>query len=387
MTLSLVIGLIALAIWIYLILFRGFFWLLGENEDRGEPVLPPLATWPSVVAIIPARNEASMLPLSLPSLLAQNYPGAFSVVLVDDDSSDGTSSVARSLAAGASRGLSVLEGEPLSKGWTGKLWAMQQGLAEASAAQPKPDYLLLTDADIAYAQDTLVRLVARARAGKLVLVSLMAKLNCVSLAEHALVPAFVFFFQMLYPFAAVNRRAKATAAAAGGCMLVEREALERAGGIGRIRGALIDDCALGALLKQQGPIWLGLTDRVRSLRPYPDFGDIRVMVARSAYAQLRYSPLLLAGTIIGMILTYLAAPIVALFSSYPASIVALLAWMLMTLSFLPILRFYKLNLAWALVLLLIALAYSAFTLDSAYQHWRGRGGAWKGRKQALTASQ
>ena len=259
---------------------------------------------------------------------------------------------------------------------------MHQGIAAAEAETP-PDYLLLTDADIAYAPDALRRLVGRAKAEGLVLVSLMVKLHCQSLAERALIPAFVFFFQMLYPFAWVNRSTTKTAAAAGGCMLVERRALEQAGGIAKIRSALIDDCALAKLMKAEGPIWLGLTERVRSLRPYPHIGDISGMVARSAYAQLRYSPLLLVAVIAGMALTFLAAPVLAAFAGPPASIVAAAAWALMSLAYFPILRFYGLSPLWTLALPLIAAAYLAFTLDSAYQHWRGQGGLWKGRSQAL----
>jgi hopene-associated glycosyltransferase HpnB len=376
---------LALAIWIYLLWFRGGFWLARERDDDGEPALPAGSDWPSVVAVIPARNEAALLPRSLTSIFAQDYPAALSIVLVDDASSDGTLAVARSLAAASPRDVVVLQGRPLPASWTGKTWAMYQGIGQAEAMKPMPDYLLLTDADIEYAPDALKRLVARAKMNGLALTSLMAKLRCQSFAECALIPAFVFFFQMLYPFAWVKRRTAKTAAAAGGCMLVERGALAKAGGIAKISGALIDDCALASLLKTEGPIWLGLTDRVRSLRPYPHIGDIRRMVARSAYAQLRYSAALLAATLAGMAVTYLGAPLLAIFGSYPANAVAAAAWALMTLAFLPILRFYGLLPLWALALPLIATAYLAFTLDSAYQHWRGQGGSWKGRSQALPA--
>jgi hopene-associated glycosyltransferase HpnB len=229
------------------------------------------------------------------------------------------------------------------------------------------------------------RLVARAKTNELVLTSLMAKLHCESFAERALIPAFVFFFQLLYPFAWVNDTSVRTAAAAGGCMLVERLALQRAGGVAKIRGAVIDDCALAKVMKAEGPIWLGLSDQVRSLRKYPAIGDIGHMVARSAYAQLRYSPLLLAATLAGMAVTYLAPPFLAFFASYPANASAAAAWALMMLTFLPILRFYRLSPLWGAALPLIAATYSAFTLNSAYEHWRGRGGTWKGRNQALSA--
>jgi hopene-associated glycosyltransferase HpnB len=260
---------------------------------------------------------------------------------------------------------------------------MQQGQQHLSSLAQPPEYILFTDADIGYAPDALSRLVARARAGGLVLASLMAKLNCTSLAERALIPAFIFFFQMLYPFRWVATRSNPTAAAAGGCMLVERRALLRAGGVGAIRGALIDDCALAAVMKKEGPIWLGLTERVRSLRPYPHVSDIRRMVARSAYAQLRYSPLLLAGTVVAMGLTYIAPPVITVFGTPPAQGIAAAAWGLMALAFQPALRLYGLSPIWGAALPLIALAYLAFNLDSAYQHGRGRGGMWKGRAQAL----
>ncbi len=385
MTPSLIIASLAPAIWIYLVLFRGGFWLAREREDRDRPAMPTGGEWPSVVVIIPARNEALALPRTLLSLSAQNYPGRFSIVVVDDDSSDGTGALACQLAATLDREVTVLHGEPLPPGWTGKVWAMQQGIARAETMENVPDYLLLTDADIEYSPDAVARLVARAKASRTVLTSLMVKLNCESLAERALIPAFVYFFRMLYPFAWVNKAGAKTAAAAGGCMLVDRRVLARAGGIAKIRSALIDDCALARLLKAEGPIWLGLSRDVLSLRTYPRFADIRRMVARSAYAELNYSVALLLGTALGMVLTYLAAPFLAIFAPFPANAVAALAWALMMLTFLPILRFYRVSDLWAVAFPLIAAAYLGFTLDSAYQHWRGRGGIWKGRSQALAA--
>jgi hopene-associated glycosyltransferase HpnB len=382
---SLIIACLALGIWLYLVFFRGGFWLARERDERSQPALPRGAAWPNLVVVIPARNEAAILPRSLCSLLAQDYAGKFSIIVVDDESVDGTAEVARALAERGRRGVEVLPGKTLPPSWTGKVWAMHQGIAHAGTFEEQPDYLLLTDADIDYAPSAVTRLVARAEASSTVLTSLMVKLNCKSLAERALIPAFVFFFQMLYPFAWVNREGAKTAAAAGGCMLVERRALARAGGIGKIRSSLIDDCALAQLMKTEGPIWLGLSSEVCSLRPYPHLGDIRHMVARSAYSQLRYSPLLLAVTTLGMALTYLAAPVLAIFAGYPANAVAAAAWALMTLAFLPILRFYRVSLLWAAALPLIASAYLAFTLDSAWQHWQGKGGLWKGRSQALAA--
>jgi hopene-associated glycosyltransferase HpnB len=365
-------------VWLGLIVGRGWFWLAGERDTGG----PSPAFWPEVVAVIPARDEAESIGRSVASLLGQDYPGRFSIIVVDDQSADGTSAVAQQAAAsaGSSDRLRVLAGRALPSGWTGKLWAVKQGIDEARSRAPT--YLLLTDADITYARDTLSRLVARAEKDGLVLNSLMARLRAESLAERALVPAFIFFFQMLYPFAWVNRPERATAAAAGGCMLVRRAALEAAGGIESIRGALIDDCTLARRLKQQGPIRLSLTGRVESIRAYPTLSDIRRMVARSAYAQLRYSPLILAATIAGMALTYLAPVLLALFAGGLAAVLGLAAWVMMAVAFQPTLRLYRASPIWGILLPAIALLYMAFTLDSAYQHVRGAGGMWKGRVQA-----
>jgi hopene-associated glycosyltransferase HpnB len=320
------------------------------------------------------------------SLVSQDYPGAFHVVLVDDASDDGTAEVATKAAAwvGGSERLTLMTGRPLIQGWTGKLWAVSQGVEAASASAPT--WLWITDADIAHDGQTLRRLVARAEAGKLTLVSLMARLQTGTWAERLLIPAFVFFFDMLFPFELVNDPTSPVAAAAGGCMLVRREALEAAGGIAAIRGEIIDDCALGARLKAQGPIWLGLTRTSVSVRPYGSFADIGRMVSRSAYAQLRYSPLLLAGTIAGMALVYLAAPVLAVIGPGYAHWLGLAAWILMAGAFQPMLRYYGLSPLWGILLPLIGALYSSFTVLSAIQVWRGRGGMWKGRSQALAAS-
>lgn len=376
-----------LALWLYLMIGHGGFWLSNQRDDRDEP--QPPTVWPRIIAVIPARNEAETIANCIGSLLRQEYRGELTIVLVDDESQDGTADIARRAAeaAGAAHRLSVVAGKPLPAGWTGKLWAMKQGVERTLEGPDKPGYLLFTDADIAYGRDVLAKLVARAEAGGYVLSSLMAKLRCESFAERSLVPAFIFFFQMLYPFAWVSRRDRATAAAAGGCMLVRPQALAAAGGIESIRGALIDDCAMGKVLKQQGPVWLGLTHQVRSIRPYPHVEDIRRMVARSAYAQLGYSPLLLLGTVVGMIFTYLAAPLLAVFGTGLAQLIGVLVWLMMAASFQPTLRLYGLSPLWGLALPAIALAYMAFTLDSAYQHGRGRGGLWKGRVQAEAARQ
>jgi hopene-associated glycosyltransferase HpnB len=378
------LGALTLAVWVYLLLGRGGFWRTRERDDADPP--PEPAIWPAVVAVVPARDEADVIALSLASLLAQDYPGDFRVILVDDSSADGTGEVARGLAAtpaGAGGRLEVLTGGPLPAGWTGKLWAQSQGVIHAGT----PAYLLLTDADIAHAPDTLRRLVARAEAKGLVLTSLMAKLTVETWPERLLIPAFVFFFAMLYPFAWVNDPARGCAAAAGGCMLVRREALEQAGGLAAIRRRIIDDCSLGALMKRQGPIWLGLTRRAVSLRPYAGFGEIARMVSRSAYAQLNFSPWLLAGTVAGMGLVYLAGPVLALAGDgVLARGLGLAAWLAMALAYRPMLRFYGRSPLWGLGLPLIGALYTAFTIRSAVETWRGRGGLWKGRAQAMGAA-
>ena len=384
MTFELAVSVVGLAAWLYLLAARGGFWRADIRDE--EDLAPAPASWPSVAAVVPARNEADVVGASVTSLLAQDYPEPLPVFLTDDQSDDGTAEAARTAAraAGAADRVSVLPGMPLPAGWTGKLWAQSQGVAQAKSAS-RPRYLLLTDADIAYDAGVVRRLVARAEARGLVLTSLMVKLRCESLAERALIPAFVFFFQMLYPFAWVNRKENAMAGAAGGCMLVRADALEAAGGIDAICSSLIDDCALGRAMKRQGPVWLGLTESVHSLRPYAGFGDIRRMVARSAYDQLGYSPLLLAGTVAGMTLAYLMPPLLAVWGTGLAHWVGGLTWALMTVAYYPIVRFYRLTPLWALALPAIACFYMLFTLDSALQHWRGRGGLWKGRAQGARA--
>jgi hopene-associated glycosyltransferase HpnB len=372
-----------LILWAYLLAARGGFWLGRERDDRGE--LPVPAAWPRITAVIPARDEADAIARSVRSLLGQDYPGELRAVVVDDCSQDSTATVAADAAveAGAAERLTVLPGRPLPQGWTGKVWAQKQGIDAATAAPQAPAYLLLTDADIAYAPDALRRIVARAENGGYALTSVMAKLRCESFAERCIVPAFIFFFQMLYPFAWVNRRESATAAAAGGCMLVRSDALAAAGGIEAIRGALIDDCALARQMKKVGPIWLGLSERVMSIRAYEDFGALRRMITRSAYAELRYSPLRLAGMTFAMAMMFLAAPLFAVFASGAAQMLGAAAWAAMTLAFQPTLRLYKLNPFWGVALPAIAAFYMIWTLESALQYARGQGGAWKGRIQAM----
>jgi hopene-associated glycosyltransferase HpnB len=382
-------ALLSLAVWAYLLFARGWFWLCGERDDSiplaSDPKLSGApASWPAVVAIIPARDEADIIAHSVGSLLRQDYRGPFSVVVVDDQSTDGTAAAASAAASAADAAdrLRIVAGTSLAPGWTGKLWAMRQGLSAIEAGVAAPEFVLFSDADIAYAPHVLARLVAIARGRGSVLTSMMVKLRCESTAERWLVPAFVFFFQMLYPFAWVNDPNRRTAAAAGGCMLARRETLASAGGLEALRGALIDDCALGAIMKRQGPIWLGLTENVHSLRAYPTFSDFRRMVARSAFAELRYSPLRLAGAVAGMALVYLAPPFFAIFARGVAEAAGALAWAMMALALAPTLRLCGRPLGVGLALPAIAAAYVAFTLDSAMQYWRGRGGYWKGRIQA-----
>jgi hopene-associated glycosyltransferase HpnB len=368
-----------LAVWLYLLAARGGFWLARERDDRPEPPAP--AAWPEIVAVIPARDEAASIGQTVQSLLGQDYP-ALQAIVVDDGSQDGTAAIATNAAAavGASERLAVLSGRPLPPGWTGKLWAVKQGVEAASARQPK--YLLLTDADIVYAPGALRRLVARAEQQQTVLTSIMVKLRCASFSERCLIPAFVFFFQMLYPFAWVNRPERATAAAAGGCMLVRGDALAASGGIAAIRGALIDDCALAKQMKAVGPIWLGLSRHVTSIRAYDGFGPIRRMVTRSAYAELNYSPLRLIATTLGMTLVFLAGPLLAIFATGIPAWLGAATWSLMIIAYQPTLRLYRLSPLWGLALPAIAFVYTLWTNESALQYARGQGGQWKGRVQA-----
>jgi hopene-associated glycosyltransferase HpnB len=382
MATSITIAMICVAIWAYLILARGAYWHASVRDTAHITGLS--GQWPAVAAVVPARNESDYIARSVTSLLRQDYRGPLTIVVVDDDSDDGTGAVATEAAAGDRR-LSIIRTTGPAAGWTGKLWAVSQGIAAAEAS--RPEYLLLTDADIEHAPDTLSWLVSRSMASQFVLTSLMAKLRCVSLAEKIHVPAFIYFFQMLYPFAWVARADSSTAAAAGGCMLVRADALARVGGIAGIRGALIDDCSLAAKLKTVGPIWLGLTNRARSIRPYPAFADVARMVSRSAYSQLRYSLLALIATTLGMAITFVVPLILGLFASGFPRYLGLLAWAAMSLSFVPTLRYYRLSPIWSLALPGIALLYMSYTLQSAYQHFRRRGGQWKGRVHADAPSQ
>jgi hopene-associated glycosyltransferase HpnB len=378
-----IVGLIAsltVAAWAYLALARGDFWRMRERDVNTQAP----ASWPRVTAIVPARDEAEGIARSIGSLIDQDYPGEFAIILVDDESRDGTSALARTAAAsrGKAEQLTILPGKPLPSGWTGKLWAQNQGITQAAERDPAPRYLLLTDADIVHAPNSLCTLVSEAEAGGLVLTSRMAMLRCASAAERLLIPAFIFFFQMLYPFAWANDRKRATAAAAGGCMLVRRDALEQAGGLSVIRDALIDDCALARLMKRIGPIRIALTQRVTSIRPYPEIGDVGRMISRSAYAQLNYSAVLLAGTIAALTLIYLAPVVLALFGDGLTRVAGLACWIAMAFLFQPTLRFYQVPPWYGLLLPTIAAIYMWFTCASALDYARGRGGMWKGRAQA-----
>ncbi len=369
----------SLLAWLWLLLCQGYFW---RTDVRLPPGAEP-ARWPSVAVVVPARDEAAVLPRSLPSLLAQEYPGPARIFLVDDNSTDGTGELAAELGrAPGALPLTVLSAPEPAAGWTGKLWAVRHGIERARDTDPA--YLLLTDADIAHEPDSLRALVAAAEGGGYDLVSLMARLRVDSAWERLIVPAFVYFFGQLYPFRWVNRRGGRTAAAAGGCVLLRTAAAERARIPESIRGAVIDDVSLAREVKRGGGhIWLGLAERVDSVRPYPRLADLWRMVARSAYAQLRHQPLILLGTVLGLALVYLAPPaglLTGLVRGEGAlALTGGATWLLMAGSYAPMLRHYRQTLWLAPLLPLVAALYLLMTVDSAVQHYRGRGAAWKGR--------
>jgi hopene-associated glycosyltransferase HpnB len=360
---------LSLLIWLFLLLGRGWFWRVSTlQESAGARQLEP----GRVVAIIPARNEADVIAEAVDSLLAQQFDGELRLIVVDDDSSDRTGELARR------SGVTVIQGAPLAAGWTGKLWAMQQGVAAADDLNA--DFFLFTDADIRHDPANLASLIGMAQAKNLDLVSHMVKLHCATWAEKFTIPAFVFFFLKLYPPRWIASQKFKIAGAAGGCVLIRPAMLTRIAGLAAIRGEVIDDCSLARAVKRSGGrLWLGLTSTTRSIRPYRGLGEIGKMISRSAFRQLDHSLLLLVGSVLGLVVTYLVPPVLGLSGNY----VALAAWLLMTFCYLPMVRFYGLNPLWALTLPLTACFYLGATVHSAVSYWRGRGGDWKGRTQDL----
>ena len=381
------LGIIALAIWLHLFFGRGWFWRIGKLDADAFVGKAP-TEWPRIVVVVPARNEAETIETAVTSLVRQDYLGEFSVVVVDDHSEDATAALARQAAHENRAGdrVKVASASGLLEGWTGKLWALNEGVADDAAEQPA--YYWFTDADVSHAPDTLRRLVVRAEQEKLELASLMVLLQAKSLPARALIPAFLYFFLMLYPPRWIADEELNTAGAAGGCILVRQKALERIGGLAAIRGEVIDDCALAKTVKLSGgKVWMGLTRKSTSLRAYGTFGEIRDLIARTAFTQLRYSTLILVGTLAGMFLTYVA-PVILLFAhDSTARMLGVVACLLMTLSFLPTVRFYRLSILWTPLLPLTALFYVYATWLSAVRYWMGKGGQWKGRAQAPRGAQ
>ena len=380
------LALISLGIWLFLIFGWAGFWRadqrLPEKAGNGH-----LDSAPPIIAIVPARDEAETIGACITSLLNQTYDGALTVILVDDGSADGTAEMARS-AARQSRhpdALHIVTASPLHPGWSGKLWALDQGLTHAQKTLPAPAFFWLSDADIVHAPDTLSRLCAQAARHDLDLVSLMVRLHCERFWERLLVPAFIFFFQLLYPFRAVNDPASPVAAAAGGCILISANALARIGGIAAVHDRLIDDVALASAVKQAGfKIWLGLGDTSHSLRKAAGLADLWHMVSRTAYTQLRYSPFLLIGTLAGLGLTYIAPPMLLLSApwhgSWPAALLGAAGWAAMTATYRPTLRYYGRPWWQGLALPGVAALYAAMTVHSAINHGRGKISRWKGRE-------
>jgi hopene-associated glycosyltransferase HpnB len=369
------VGAFTFFIWVYLLAGRGRFWRVSSTTADPELLL---ASPPRVAVVVPARNEADVVGRAIRSLLEQDYAGRLQVFVVDDHSSDETANVARQAAADKAERVTVISAMPLPAGWKGKMWALSQGVHQAAGFAP--DYFLFTDADIVHAPESITGLVARAQSGKLDLVSMMVLLRCSSLAERALIPAFVFFFFMLYPPEWVSSLKHRTAAAAGGDILVRAEALARIGGIAAIRNELIDDCALAREIKRNGSIWLGLTPNTCSIRGYESFGSAGSMISRNAFYQLRHSGWLLIATVLGLVITYLSPPVLVFLGGW-AALWGGAAWLLMSAAFWPTLRFYSRSLLWAPLLPLIALFYAGATIHSAVLYWLGHGGEWKGRMQ------
>ena len=379
-----VLAAMPVAAWIALLFARGGFWRAEPCLDTSDSAAANLRDWPEVAAVVPARDEAETIGEAVRGLVAQNYPGVFSIVVVDDESSDDTARIARNAGGGAE--VDVIPSGPLADGWKGKVWALSSGFAHVAAKRPDVRYFWLSDADIVHPPDTLRALVGESEVRSLDLMSLMVRLRAETFWERLLIPPFVFFFRKLYPFSWVNDPGRRVAAAAGGCILLRRSALQRIDGIGAIKDALIDDIALARAVKPGGPIRLVLADGSRSIRRYRSLGEIWTMVARSAFDQLNYSALALIGTVLGMTLAYLAPPVLAL--SLPlhgdpaAAALAVSAWIAMAVVAYPTGRLYGLP-PWAGLALPVAAAlFVAMTLDSARGHWAGRGRAWKSRVYA-----
>jgi hopene-associated glycosyltransferase HpnB len=378
-----VLAAVPLLVWLYLLLARGGFWLVSRQLAH-LPVNYDLAR--RIVAIIPARNEAGVIGDAVRSLLLQDFAGSIHVIVVDDGSTDGTDGAAVQAAAsiGASAQLSVICGAPLPPEWSGKLWAMSQGVI--AAAGLAPEYLLFTDADIHHTPENVAALVTTAEVQSRDLVSCMVKLRTDTLAEKALIPAFVFFFLKLYPPAWIASAASRAAGAAGGCILIRPAALERIGGLRTIRSPIIDDCALARAIKHAGgSIWLGLTRTARSTRSYGSFAEIGRMISRTAFNQLHHSYAVLAATISGLLLTYLLPPLLLLSGRALPSALGAASWILMSVGYAPLLRFYGQSPVWSPCLPAIAVFYAAATVHSAVQYRLGRGGKWKGRIQDVNA--
>jgi hopene-associated glycosyltransferase HpnB len=413
-TLLIIAGAVSVAAWIWLLTANGGFWrvrglTLAYDEDAQQNA--------RIVAVIPARNEAETIARVVSSLFAQQWAGELHIVLVDDNSTDGTAEAARGACnphisaeqRGANvghptaqisgphiptsancgqkwgmRSLTIVQGQPLPAGWSGKMWAVHQGVEEA--LKLAPDYLLFTDADIVHAPTSVASLVAKSESG-FDLVSLMVRLHCRSFAERLLIPAFVFFFFMLYPPRWISDSRRKTAGAAGGCILIRPQALARAGGIAAIRSEIIDDCALAREVKRSGGrVWLGLADETASVRPYDTFGEIGRMIARTAFNQLGHSALMLVGALVGLTLVYLLPIALVYAQPFAARVLGALAWLLMALCFSQTVRFYRMSPIWALALPVSAAFYMGATLLSAINYWSGRGGQWKGRAQDVVKS-
>lgn len=381
MTAFRIIAAIALAGWAWLALARGGYWRVDIRLPRADGP-PQTDSWPRVAIVTPARDEAEVLPRTIPTLLDQDYPGPWTLIVVDDDSTDGTGDLLRQEWPS----VTVVRPGPPPAGWAGKLWALRAGVQTAGDV----DYLLFTDADIAHRRDSLTALVTAAETGAYALVSQMARLRANTGWERLIVPAFVYFFALLFPFRWSNKPGARTAAAAGGCSLARRDALAKAGGIEAIRAAVIDDVALaGAIKRSGGRTFLGLGDRVDSIRPYPRLSTLWSMVSRSAYAQLNHSLPLLAGTVAGLALMFWT-PVAALAGGIVAGDVPLAAigaggWALMTALYAPMVRYYRLPQWYALTLPYTATLYLGMTVSSAIAHYRGVGSVWKGRVYAHEA--